>query len=166
MRNIIILLVMPLFMMAQSSNCNCCTENHSAFDFWIGNWEVTNANGSPAGTNSITKEEGNCVIRENWTSASSGFTGTSLNYYNQRTNEWEQLWVDNSGNVLKLKGNRVGNKMILSSDEFTHTDGKIYTNRITWTLNEDGSVRQLWEMVQGDEVKNVLFDGLYIRQTK
>ncbi len=164
MKSFLLLFLMPLFMYSQNSNCNCCTEDYGAFDFWIGNWEVTNANGSPAGKNSITKEEGNCVLRENWTSANGGFTGTSLNYFNQRTNEWEQLWVDNSGNALKLKGNRTGNKMILSSDEFTHTDGENYRNRITWTLNDDGSVRQLWEVMQGNEVKNVLFDGLYKRQ--
>lgn len=164
MRIIFALLLMPLLLFSQISNCNCCSEDHQAFDFWIGNWNVTNANGSPAGKNIITKEEGNCVLRENWTSAKGGFTGTSLNYFNQRTKEWEQLWIDNSGNVLKLKGQRKGNKMILSSTEFVHTDGEKYINRITWTLNKDGSVRQLWELVQGDEPKNVLFDGLYVRQ--
>ncbi|TXN35020.1 hypothetical protein FVB32_10510 [Flagellimonas hymeniacidonis] len=150
------------FVNAQNdASCTCCSENHMAFDFWVGNWEVTNANGTPAGTSKISKEEGNCTIRENWTSASSGFTGTSLNFFNTTTKQWEQLWIDNAGTFLKLKGNRVGNQMILSSDEFKQDDGKLYKNRITWTKNEDGTVRQLWEVLQGEKVTNTAFDGLY-----
>lgn len=143
--------------------CNCCSEEHKAFDFWVGNWEVTNANGDIAGKNSISKEENGCVIRENWTSAKPGYTGTSLNFFNTVSRQWEQLWVDNGGSYLKLKGNRIGNKMILSSDEFTK-DGKNYINRITWTKNDDGTVRQFWEVLQGDKVVNIAFDGLYKRQ--
>ncbi len=37
------------FLAAQSNNCACCTEKHSEFDFWIGEWAVTQPNGSPAG---------------------------------------------------------------------------------------------------------------------
>ena len=146
------------------ASCNCCTEEHKAFDFWIGDWEVTNANGDPAGKNKISKEEGGCLIREDWTSASSGFTGTSLNFYNTGTKQWEQLWIDNSGNFLKLKGNRIGNQMILTSNAFPKDDGKNYRNRITWTKNDDGTVRQLWEVLEGDTVINVAFDGLYKRK--
>jgi len=144
-----------------SDSCNCCTEDHKAFDFWIGEWTVSNAtNGNPAGKSKISQEEGGCVIRENWTSANSGFTGTSLNFYNAAKERWEQLWIDNNGGYLKLKGKRTGNQMILSSDPFDK-DGKKLINRITWTANEDGTVRQLWEILEGDEVVNVAFDGLY-----
>ncbi len=41
----------------------CCTENHKAFDFWLGTWQVTNPDGSPAGISTIAKSEGDCVIR-------------------------------------------------------------------------------------------------------
>ncbi len=78
-----------------------------------------------------------------------------------KTARWEQLWIDNSGNHLKLKGNRVGNKMILSSNEFKDVNGKLHVNRITWTINDDGTVRQLWEVLEGDKVVSIAFDGLY-----
>lgn len=147
---------------AQTDSCSCCSENHHAFDFWEGTWEVTNSDGTKAGTNTIEKIQGGCILKENWI-GSSGSTGTSLNFYNLKTAQWEQLWVDNSGAHLKLKGNRVGDTMILSSDEFRHTNGKVYKNRITWSLNEDGSVRQLWEVLEKEEVVNIAFDGLYRR---
>lgn len=53
--------------------------------------------------------------------------------------------------------------MILASEDFVHTDGNTYKNRITWTLNEDGTVRQLWEVLKNNKVSNVVFDGLYAK---
>ncbi|UJH66758.1 hypothetical protein [Allomuricauda sp. SCSIO 65647] len=146
---------------SQTADCNCCSEAQQAFDFWVGEWIVTNADGTPAGKNSIVKEENGCVLRENWTSEKSGFTGTSLNFYNAPEKQWEQLWIDNTGNHLKLIGNRVDNRMVMTSVELKRPDGQKYRNRITWTLNKDGSVRQLWEVLKGDEVTSVAFDGLY-----
>lgn len=146
---------------AQEESCACCTENHKAFDFWVGTWTVSNRDGSPAGSNTIIKAVSECVIKENWTSAKAGYTGTSTNFYNQLTGQWEQLWIDNTGAHLKLKGNRVGNQMILISDEFENVTGEINRNRITWTLNADGTVRQLWEILQSEKVVRIAFDGLY-----
>jgi len=157
---LVLIFIIPFFALAQN-DCNCCSEEHKGFDFWVGTWVVSNTNGSLAGNSVISKEEKGCVIRENWTSSQSGFTGTSLNFYNAKTEQWEQLWIDNAGNHLKLKGNRFDNQMILASEPFTHNDGNIYTNRITWTKNKDGTVRQLWELLEGRKVKNVLFDGMY-----
>ncbi len=57
----------------------------------------------------------------------------------------------------------MGNQMILSSDPFDR-DGKMLTNRITWTANEDGTVRQLWEILEGEKVVNTAFDGIYRKE--
>lgn len=149
--------------LAQEGSCPCCTADHKAFDFWIGSWEVTDPNGQKAGTNTIEKVLDSCILKESWTSSNPKFKGTSTNFYNVNTKQWEQLWIDNSGSHLKLYGNRKDNRMILSSVPVTRPDGKEYVNRITWTLNDDGSVCQLWEVVQGDLVINVAFDGLYTK---
>lgn len=156
-----LLLLLYSFSNAQSEVCPCCTADHKAFDFWIGNWEVTNPNGQAAGINTIEKVLDSCIVKESWTSSNPQFTGTSTNFYNSQKHQWEQLWIDNTGNHLKLYGNRKGNQMILSSDPVTQPDGKENRNRITWTLNEDGTVRQVWEVIQNDSVLNVAFDGLY-----
>ena len=148
---------------AQEDSCPCCTDNHKAFNFWIGTWKVTDAKGSFVGRNRIESVEDGCVLREHWTSSKGNFSGTSLNFYNSKTQQWEQLWVDNLGNHLKLKGNKVGNQMILTSEDLVHTDGNTYKNRITWTLNGNGTVRQLWEVLHDGKVSNVVFDGLYTR---
>ncbi|MBT8297726.1 MAG: hypothetical protein KJO52_05275 [Maribacter sp.] len=148
---------------AQNDSCACCTENHKAFDFWVGTWEVANTDGSPAGYSTISKAEGACIVMENWVSAKAGYTGSSTNFYNQSTDQWEQLWIDNTGAHLKLKGNRQGNKMVLSSEEFENKNGVLNRNRITWTLNNDGTIRQLWEILEAEKVVSTAFDGLYTK---
>lgn len=153
-------LLMSLNTMAQTT-CNCCTDKHKEFDFWVGTWTVINPNGTPAGKNTIDKIQDHCILRENWTSAQGNFTGTSSNFYNSQTQQWEQVWLDNQGGNLHLKGNRVGNQMILQSDELKNAKGEPFINRITWTLNEDGSVRQYWETITNGKEIVVAFDGLY-----
>jgi len=155
------ILMATLNLNAQSNPCNCCTEKHSEFDFWLGSWTVTAPNGQTAGTNTIDKIQDNCVLRENWTSAKAGYTGTSSNFYNSNTDQWEQIWLDNQGGTLHLKGNRKGNQMILQSDELKNDKGEPFFHRITWTQNEDGSVRQYWETITNGKDITVAFDGLY-----
>jgi len=49
--------------------------------------------------------------------------------------------VDNQGANLHLKENRLNNQMILKTDVAKNKNGISYFHRVTWTLNEDGSVR-------------------------
>ena len=166
MRRTISFIVAFLFIgaaIAQSDNCPCCSENHTAFDFWIGEWTVQTADGNLAGHNSIVKIQDGCVIQENWSSARAGYTGTSYNFFNSNSGQWEQIWVDNQGLVLHLKGTRIGNQMILKSDPVLNKEGASVVQQITWTSNDDGTVRQLWESLTNGEA-NILFDGLYKKE--
>lgn len=146
---------------SQETPCNCCTEKHQQFDFWVGDWETFNPNGDLAGTNKIDKIQDKCILRENWTSAKGNYTGTSYNFYNVQTKQWEQLWVDNQGQSLHLKGKRVGNQMILMSDVSKDAKGNDIYNKVTWTKNDDGTVRQLWETSSNKKEWKIVFDGLY-----
>ena len=74
---------------------------------------------------------------------------------------WEQVWIDSGGAQLKLYGNKKGNQMILASKAVKNKNGKMVVNRVTWTNNADGTVRQLWEVLINDKVDNIAFDGLY-----
>ncbi len=153
--------LISLSLVAQDKKCNCCTEKHAEFDFWKGTWTVTNPDGTLAGKNIIDKIQSNCVLRENWTSAKGNLTGTSTNFYNYSKKRWEQIWVDNQGGSLHLKGNREGNQMILKTDVAKNQKGESYYHKVTWTLNDDGSVRQYWETITNDKDITVAFDGLY-----
>jgi hypothetical protein len=129
------------------------------FDFWIGEWEVT-AGGKAAGTNIIAPILGGRALRETWRGAG-GYNGTSTNIYDATTKTWKQFWVDNSGLVLLLEGGLSDGKMVLTGERLDR-EGSSVMDRITWTPNEDGTVRQVWETsTDGGENWEVGFDGLY-----
>ena len=56
-----------------------------------------------------------------------------------------------------------GNKIVLRSEPFSGEGGQPRRHRITWTPNPDGTVRQLWEVLENDTVVQTLFDGTYKR---
>jgi hypothetical protein len=137
----------------------CDDPAYRAFDFWLGEWTVTNSDGV-AGRNVIEAIQGGCALREQWTGAK-GNTGTSLNAYDPGSGQWQQFWVDASGSVLHLRGKATRKGMVLSG-ETVSPDGKTKVKqRITWTANDDGSVRQLWESSADGSSWTVAFDGLY-----
>ncbi|HVG04108.1 MAG TPA: hypothetical protein VM937_04120, partial [Burkholderiaceae bacterium] len=61
----------------------CALPQHRQFDFWVGEWDVTQ-NGKIAGRNSIRSILNGCALREDW-SGTGGFTGSSLNFYDEET---------------------------------------------------------------------------------
>lgn len=155
---------LPFISSAQDSACVCCTPEHSQFDFWVGNWEVFNENGEKIGENLVEKLEDNCILNENW-KAENGSSGKSYNYYDSADDSWNQLWISNTGNILRLKGKAGKDKMILRSEIEKNKEGKYY-NQITWTKNSDGSVTQLWAIydLQG-KLLRTSFKGIYRKKT-
>ena len=141
----------------------CDTAAHRAFDFWLGNWQVHTPDGKLAGHNLVESRDGGCVVHEQYTSASSKYRGESLNIYDATRKVWHQTWVDNSGLLLVLEGGIRGGKMVMQGTT-TGTDGAITKQRITWTPNKDGSVRQLWETSDKPGKWTTVFDGLYTKK--
>lgn len=134
-------------------------ETARQFDFWIGEWEVT-AGGEVAGHNSIRPILDGCVLQESWRGAS-GSAGSSFNFYNPQKERWEQLWVWRNGTTLLLGGGLEDGVMVLAGDSLDR-QGKTVRNRITWTPNPDGSVRQRWQTsLDGGASWQEAFDGLY-----
>lgn len=154
-----LLMVFPLVVFAQNNTGVCTGKAYGQFDFWVGNWEVHNPEGELVGRNTILKEEGGCVITESYSSTTTSFTGRSLNFYNPDSGKWEQLWVDNQGSYLHLSGGLINTSMVLKG---VHGKGeKKQTDKITWTLLDDGRVRQLWERQSADEHWATIFEGYY-----
>jgi hypothetical protein len=159
----LLMIALPTLHGQDATDCPCCSREYESFDFWVGEWEVTLADGSPAGTNHIERIQDGCLLQEHWNSARPGSTGTSFTYYNRSLGVWEQLWVDNGGSILKLRGGPRGKAMVLSSDPVEGPEGGAVVNRITWTPVEDGGVHQRWELLREGTVVQVLFDGYYRR---
>jgi len=140
----------------------CGAPEHRQFDFWIGTWDVHNAAGKVAGTNTITQILGTCVLEEHWKGAG-GSEGKSFNMYSAANGKWYQTWVDNSGNRLDLSGGLVDGNMVLSGK--TKTPKGMVLDKITWSLLDDGRVRQHWERSPDDgKTWNDLFIGFYTKK--
>jgi hypothetical protein len=143
-----------------------CPESvHRQFDFWLGHWDVFAPDGKKAGENRIESIAAGCALSESWTGRG-GFTGNSLNIYDKTDRKWHQTWVDSSGGRLDLAGALEGNAMVLgSTGPDPDKPGGTLTQRITWTPNADGSVRQHWQTsVDGGKTWSTAFDGKYVRK--
>jgi hypothetical protein len=140
----------------------CRAPEHRQFDFWLGHWDVFLPDGTRAGENLIEAVLDGCVLRESW-QGRGGLNGTSLNAYDTSDQRWHQTWVDNRGGRLELAGALRDRSMVLVSG----APGEGTQQRITWTPQADGSVRQLWESsTDGGKSWTVAFDGRYVRKPR
>lgn len=144
----------------------CSSEAYRQFDFWVGNWNVYNPKGKLIGTNKILKMPNACAIQENWESKTSPSKGTSYNFYNKTDKAWHQVWVDNSGFSLNLSGTYKDGKMTLKSSLVKGKKGDYY-NRVTWSKNADGSVTQVWDLLDpSGKILQEVFRGIYKKALK
>lgn len=140
----------------------CVSEEHRRFDFWIGEWRVTQEDGTPAGTNRIRAILDGCVVAEDYTTPD-GYAGRSFSTYDARRGVWHQTWVDNANQLLTFEGGWRDSAMVLEGESLSR-DGSTVRHRITWTREGDGEVRQLWEVSRdGGRTYGVFFDGRYHR---
>ena len=144
--------------MSQTKPPKCDTEGHRAFDFWLGKWDVRTPDGKLVGHNEISLEYNACVLHERYASIK-GYQGESLNIYDPARDKWHQTWVDTAGTLLVLEGGMREGSMVMAGA--TGSDDKPTRQRITWTPNPDGSVRQLWEATDEKGEWSVVFDGRY-----
>jgi hypothetical protein len=135
---------------------------HRHFDFWIGDWEVRDQDGTLVGHNRIRPLFDGTGLREEWRGVS-GLRGTSLNVYAARRGVWHQTWVDSNGTLLQLDGGLRDGSMVLEGT----TPGPV-RHRISWSLvdGDPDRIRQLWETAPDGEDWSVLFDGRYQRTGK
>jgi hypothetical protein len=160
-------LALPLAALAVHAQpkLGCSDAPHRQFDFWVGQWDVTTPDGKAAGTNRIESIAQGCALLEHW-EGRGGFSGKSLNTYDATDQRWHQEWVDAAGGRLTLTGGWTGSQMVL---EGTLPDDKQpaqrVKQRISWTPQTDGSVRQLWETSADDgKTWDTAFDGKYVRK--
>ncbi|MFZ9386337.1 MAG: hypothetical protein ACO25B_00525 [Chitinophagaceae bacterium] len=147
----------------------CSLPEFRQFDFWVGEWEAFGPKGK-AGDSRISIIIDSCVILEEWTSAGlqQGFryAGKSFNTYNRATRQWQQTWVDNTGNTTEfLRGEASPGKIIFYADHVTGAKGEIYIRRLTFTKLSDDKVRQFGERsVDGGQTWITEYDLEYRRK--
>ena len=141
----------------------CDSAAYHQFDFWLGEWQVSDGDGTLQGTNSITSEEGGCVLVERWASVR-GNTGQSYNFYSPASDEWRQVWVS-AGSIIDYTGGLTETgSMKLTGTITYHRSGQSAPFTGEWTPNDDGSVTQHFEQYSADKDEWVTwFTGIYRR---
>jgi len=135
----------------------------SEFDFWIGDWDVHTADGTYAGSNTISKAERGCVLLEQW-AGKSGSTGMSINYLDGESGNWVQIWRAAGGSQIDIRGGMTDDGMLLVGTIHYLTNSKTQDFRGLWTLLPDGRVRQFFEQSNdGGETWAPWFEGFYTR---
>lgn len=134
------------------------------FDFWVGEWDVHTADGSYAGSNTISRAERGCVLLENWVGGSGG-TGMSINYLEHSSGEWVQVWNAAGGTQIDIRGGLTEDGMLLVGQVHYVANSTTADFRGLWTPLEDGRVRQFFEQSNdGGETWVPWFEGFYSRK--
>ena len=133
------------------------------FDFWLGHWEVRGADGAVLGESRVSRDEGGCVVREEWQSTAGG-SGTSMSVYLPSRGQWRQVWVGSGGNHFDIVGGLVDGEMHLEGTVEYFDPENVVAFRSVWAIGAGGRVRQ--RMEQFDLVSQtweLWFDGFYRR---
>ena len=173
MKALIYIVFMSL--MTATLNCDAQTEavpapceddvRFAEFDFWIGDWDVHTADGTYAGSNTISRAERGCVLLEQWT-GNSGSTGMSINYIDGVSGQWVQNWRAAGGSQIDIHGGLTEDGMLLVGKIHYLTNSTTQDFRGLWTLQPDGRVRQFFEQSNdGGESWAPWFEGFYTRKT-
>jgi hypothetical protein len=149
----------------QAPGYSCeATPEHRQFDFWLGQWVVTDAAGEQTyGHNTISRRDKGCLLFEEWLSSRGG-SGSSINYYNPSDRRWHQHWVDSGSSIIHTAGGISGGSMRMEGSIYYLASGKSAPFRGSWTPLEDGRVRQFFEQQDEAGVWQPWFEGFYRKQ--
>lgn len=142
---------------ANATPCEHSPENRQ-FDFWIGEWNVETTTGQKAGTSKVERILNGCALLENW---AGGGDGKSLNIYNANRKQWQQFWVDASGEVHEYAGNLVDGGMRFEGPASDH-DGNRTMRRMTFTRLDGGRVKQKGEVSPDGRNWTLEYELIYV----
>ncbi len=87
----------------------------TAFDFWVGRWNVhwfAQDGSRVEGTNVVEKTLDGKVLLEHFEDPSNNFKGTSISVFRVADSTWRQAWADNQGGYFDFTGEIVGQTRI------------------------------------------------------
>jgi hypothetical protein len=139
----------------------CTAPIYSEFDFWVGNWRVTNQHGKLLGYDDVSKTLDGCVVYERYRDAIHPSVGIGLSGYDAGRKQWHQDFMDDTGFVLALNGTLQNGRMVLEGIDYAN--GKPRLNRGVWQRHGD-LVEELWTIsTDGGRSWKTQFDGWFHR---
>jgi hypothetical protein len=155
--------ISAILLVSPSMTWACTDTAYRAWDFWIGDWHVTSADGTFQGTNSITSEESGCLLVERWKGAKGG-SGQSYNFYDPATRIWRQVWISASTIIDYAGAPTLEGAMRLEGTITYRANGGVHEFYGQWSPQQDGTLLQ--ELFQWDAdagTWRTWFHGIYTR---
>ena len=150
----------------QQRPTGCTAPENRQFDFWLGEWDVSNS-GTTAlvAESSITLADQGCVILEYWRPFQ-GASGHSINGYDAVAKEWKQTWIDATGRITPYEGTvQDGTLFMDDRSDPSPASAKFKKRRMNFRPIDANTVRQWGE--GWDETKQawvVTWDLTYRRR--
>ncbi|MBK9761628.1 MAG: hypothetical protein IPO90_17095 [Flavobacteriales bacterium] len=101
------------------------------FDFWLGHWDLTWADGGK-GTNTITKELDGHVVHEHFNDPTNKYSGESWSVWDAAAGKWKQTWVDTQADYMTFEGGLVDDRMELSMHKPDKKTGQVFLYRMAF----------------------------------
>ncbi|MGV8930089.1 MAG: hypothetical protein ACOH1E_10070 [Brevundimonas sp.] len=132
---------------------DCTDADHSAFNFWLGEWDVSQTGtDTVVARSTISSAAGGCAVEENYHQtvgqggAAISYRGSSFSVFDAGNGrKWRQFYVDSGGSVVMFEGGVQDAAMVLDAP-----GGPGVIQRMTVAPEADGSVRQ-WGVTSRDE---------------
>ncbi len=158
----------PASAQAQAQTPPCSGSEFRQMDFWVGAWDVEweSTPGIPAGrgTNTITRQLGQCVIQEDFDGGptTGGLVGRSVSLYDARAGSWRQTWVDNQGGYFALTGGpQSDGSFVLNNTRIS--ESAPYLRMVFEDIGENGLT---WRWQRSQDAGATWSDSWVIRYTR
>jgi hypothetical protein len=126
----------------------CDTPQHHQFDYWVGDWQVFDADSQQlVAVDRVEKHAEGCIIQQNLTFITDMYRRPGVNYrlagigVNRFDGEaWLQIWADNQWGAIVMRGTADANGSMTFKSIIPSRNRDL---RIIWEKRADGTVRNV-----------------------
>jgi hypothetical protein len=149
----------------------CDTPQHHQFDFWVGDWQVFEANSNQlVAFDRVEKHSQGCIVQQNLTFITDMFRRPGVGYrlagigVNRFDGEgWLELWADNQWGAIVLRGKPDANGSMVLTSIIPSRNRDL---RLVWEKRPDGSVRNLEYVAVAGSGKWEMYGDLIYRRNR
>jgi len=150
-----------------------CRTNPKAheFDFWIGEWDVTQFNQAPiphgpgTGFNDVHPILEGCVVLENWV-GTGGSAGKSFNWFDTNVNKWRQAWMSDAGGPLDYVGEYKDGAMRFEGWTLAPNGLHMLQKLTFYNISRDTVRQQFEQSADSGKTWSTTWDGRYVRRKR
>lgn len=130
------------------------------FDFWVGNWNLQNANNNKVLNSTVSSEHNGYLIRERWQGSGTG-AGSSMSYFDPVANLWKQVRITDTGTISQYTGSFVDGAMRFEGRVLKANDTVLRRRTYTPVQDERAIDVLIQESLNDGKDWDVVFRGRY-----